>query len=496
MSRSTLLEVAPFVVTGGGGLRVPAGAEGDLNQTTREVGLDLKYGLTTNLTADVSVNMDFAQVESDALEINLGRFNLFFPEKRGFFQERSSVFDFQMSDEARLFHSRRIGLTDTGQPQRILAAGRVTGRVGDMDLGLMNLQVDGLDSQPSENVTVARVAATTNTGSSWGAMLTTRLPTDAAARVDVGVDGSWALGDGRFLTVQGAYTGEQDTSDGIADRSLVRVFAEKRSGNGWGGFFDASRAGPRFAPALGFMERDDYLAVKTHVRHTWQRDSDSPFSWFRGISTARLYLRNADRSVETGLFRLRWSGVFKGGTFLNAALNFNYEDLAEPLTLPGSTVPASNYFGPSLFVNVWLPERRNVMTEGIIEVGTFLDGWQTRLNLIPTWRPTPALSVSPELRLNRLWFGVRDETVDAHVFRLRMGLAPNTSLSMESFLQYETAGERVSADGRIRYRFSEGRDLYLVLTGAAYPDARFEGLASTRSRQHRVLFKYVHTFRP
>ncbi len=84
----------------------------------REAGLDVKYGLTNNLTLDVTINTDFAQVEADDQMINLTRYSLFFPEKRLFFQERQGNFDFRFEDMNRLFYSRRIGI-HAGEQVRI-----------------------------------------------------------------------------------------------------------------------------------------------------------------------------------------------------------------------------------------------------------------------------------------------------------------------------------------------------------------------------------------
>ena len=91
---------------------------------TLELGLDVKYSVTSNLTLDVTLNTDFAQVEADDQQVNLTRLSLFFPEKRQFFQERASVFDFATGSVDRLFYSRRIGLND-GEPVRILGGVRM-----------------------------------------------------------------------------------------------------------------------------------------------------------------------------------------------------------------------------------------------------------------------------------------------------------------------------------------------------------------------------------
>ena len=82
------------------------------NEPSGDIGLDVKYGLTQNMTADFTYNTDFAQVEADEQQVNLTRFNLFFPEKREFFLENRRTFEFGGGggDTPILFHSRRIGL--------------------------------------------------------------------------------------------------------------------------------------------------------------------------------------------------------------------------------------------------------------------------------------------------------------------------------------------------------------------------------------------------
>jgi hypothetical protein len=105
---------------------------------TYEAGLDVKLGITNNSTLDLTVNTDFAQVEADDQQVNLTRFSLFFPERRQFFLERASVFNFSFGGSDRLFHSRRIGLHE-GQPVRILGGARMITRSGGWDVGLLSM---------------------------------------------------------------------------------------------------------------------------------------------------------------------------------------------------------------------------------------------------------------------------------------------------------------------------------------------------------------------
>src|SRR5436190_1172855 len=146
------------------------------NDSTADVGLDAKYGLTQNLTADLTYNTDFAQVEADQQQVNLTRFSLFFPEKRDFFLENTGTFTFgqnqnvganNVGDTPIMFYSRRIGL-DRGQIVPIRGGGRLTGRVGRYTLGLLNIQTGADDAKtvPSTNFSVLRLRRELLPGSS------------------------------------------------------------------------------------------------------------------------------------------------------------------------------------------------------------------------------------------------------------------------------------------------------------------------------------------
>src|SRR3972149_11968937 len=109
------------------------------NSPKLSAGIDLKYGLTNNLTMDVTLNTDFAQVEADNQQINLTRFSLFFPEKRSFFQERSSIFSFDFEQGNSLFYSRRVGLSGGGQVP-LYGGARIAGIAGKWDIGFLDIK--------------------------------------------------------------------------------------------------------------------------------------------------------------------------------------------------------------------------------------------------------------------------------------------------------------------------------------------------------------------
>ena len=128
-----------------------------LGMNWREMlGSIVNINLTSNLTLDATLNPDFAQAEADDQQVNLSRFSLFFPEKRQFFQERSGIFAFNFIGRARLFHSRRIGIQDRERIP-IIGGARLVGRIGDWDLGFLDMQTARNGDHPSENFGVLRL---------------------------------------------------------------------------------------------------------------------------------------------------------------------------------------------------------------------------------------------------------------------------------------------------------------------------------------------------
>ena len=137
------LELLPYVLPG-----ASYGSSTEETEGVFEAGVDLKYGVTPNLTADLTFNTDFAQVEADQEQVNLTRFSLFFPEQRPFFLEGASIFDvgiprpsFRRPPPLLLFYSRRIGLAG-GRAIPILGGGKMTGKIGPYGIGILNVLTD------------------------------------------------------------------------------------------------------------------------------------------------------------------------------------------------------------------------------------------------------------------------------------------------------------------------------------------------------------------
>ena len=223
------------------------------SESSIEAGMDIKYALSDRAFVDLSVNTDFAQVEADDQQVNLTRFPLFYPEKRQFFQERSDLFTVAFSNGGRVFHSRRIGLSADRRPVRILGGARFVGRLGEWDVGVLDMQSADTDDSFGENFGVLRaMRRVINPNSRVGAVLTTRAR-DGEVDVTSGVDGQFNLAGNTYFTGRYAATSNHDEAGGLSllDRGIAEVAIEQRVQRGLTWWAKLVRAGSGYDPKAG-----------------------------------------------------------------------------------------------------------------------------------------------------------------------------------------------------------------------------------------------------
>ncbi|MEM9666670.1 MAG: DUF5916 domain-containing protein, partial [Bacteroidota bacterium] len=458
--------VAPYALGGTSRQVLVADDESHYTQEddfSRELGLDVKYNLTANLTMDLTLNTDFAQVEADEQQVNLSRTSLFFPEKRQFFQERASVFEFFTGRRDRLFYSRRIGLED-GQPVRILGGARLVGRLGAWDVGLLNMQTartSGLDL-PTENFGVLRLRKQVlNPYSYVGGITTTRVDGDGGYNLAYGFDASLRPVGDEYVTIRWAQTFDRNADgSGLSSdlkNGMVRVQWERRREQGLIYQGTAKWYGDDFNPELGFVTRENIVALTADVGYGWFPSAESPFRLVVPRLAGVLVARNTDGSIETGRVTQRWSTQLKNSARLNASAGLSYEDLLEPLALPEDTeIPVGGYTFVRAEAQYQANRARRVRSNLGLSAGTFYDGWRADVSVGPTWNVSSLLEVSTEYALNVVRFPDRNQGFDAHIARLRIQGALNKQLSANTFVQVSSAGDLVSANLRVRYNLREG----------------------------------------
>ncbi|MCK4893908.1 MAG: carbohydrate binding family 9 domain-containing protein, partial [Calditrichia bacterium] len=332
------LYVVPYVLGGQGELNELNEAETAYlkkNKITREIGLDLKYGLTSNLTLDLTLNTDFAQVEADNQQINLTRFSLFFPEKRLFFQERASNFEFNFRGPNRLFHSRRIGIYE-GVRIPIYGGLRIVGRTGPWDVGFVNMQTAPVDSVLSENFTVLRLRKQVfNPYSYMGGIMTNRIDTDGTFNSSYGLDGIFRLFGDDYLTLKWAQTFENDLENNPVSLEQARIFFnwQRRTLKGFGYDFIFSRAGLNYNPGMGFELREDYSRFDGELLYGWIAGESGKVLRQQIYLEGSVVTRNQNGETESLEFGPEWEFILKSGYNGGIELKYFYEDVPDSFSL-------------------------------------------------------------------------------------------------------------------------------------------------------------------
>ena len=504
IERKKPLYVSPYGLTGVNQFSQLNEAESgyDLDgDGTNEAGLDLKYNITANLTMDLTVNTDFAQVEADDQQINLTRFSLFFPEKRQFFQERAGIFEFDTGEvSSRLFHSRRIGLVE-GEPIRILGGARLVGRVKDWDIGFLNMQTARQDGLPTENFGVLRLRKQAfNAYSTIGGMVTSRIDENNGYNVTYGLDGIIRVFDDEYLTLKWvqsfdeAHVNRDDYSPLDAGRFVFNWTRRKVQGFNYD--LGVTWSGAEYLPGMGFTRRSDFTYISPDVNYQVFKDESSRLRRVWIGNWASTYIRNSDGSIESfWAHPFYWFEFKNGATFLISTDHF-YEDVQESFSLSEDTeVLAGSYW----FHDVWLqanaPEGWQFRPNVELISGSFYDGWRTTFTPGLAWNASKHLELGLDYELSLIEFSERGQRFTAHLPRVRVQVALNTHLSAASFVQYNSLTDQVNINTRLRYHFKEGNDLWLVYNEGVNTDrTQFLGPRLPFTESRTVLLKYTHTF--
>lgn len=467
------------------------------NTTELEPGLDVKFGLTSNLTADITLNTDFAQVEADNQQVNLTRFSLFFPEKRLFFLERSSTFDFGFGEQDRLFYSRRIGIQD-GDPTRIYAGARVVGRAGSWDLGILSMQTDVLGSRSSQNNSVVRLRRQIlNENTNVGGMLTSRLGTDGTQNIAYGVDGVFKLVKQNYLTTAWAQTFNDGNGISLlsADPARFRINLENRDYSGFIYNADYSYSGESYDPGLGFQNRSDFSQIGSRVGFGWIPKQHAFINRHQVQVSGIGVMSNATKETESAEIGPSYSLSTRNAQSLEFDVKAYYESIPESFELGnGVTVPAGIYeFIGSTFSYETSGSKLHGMTLSGF-TGSFFDGYRHTVGLSPRWNVNSSLDLSGLFQINVITFPERNERLKATVARLRMVYMFNTRLSVSAFTQYYSLSNGIVSNLRIRYNPQEGNDLYIVFNEATHTDRDRLDPMLPMMNNRTVLVKYTYTF--
>jgi hypothetical protein len=418
-----------------------------------EPSLDVKYVLGSNMTLDLTANTDFAQVEADDTQVNLTRFSLFFPEKREFFLESASVFDFGVSGDTQVFFSRRIGIAE-GQAVPILGGARLTQKVGRYDIGLMTMQTQDSTQLDSTSYSVARLRRGLYGRSTIGAIFTNadRHGYDNRA---FGVDTSlWLSSNVQLEGFVAATRGSDAGPEAAAHR-----FALEYETDPWGLSFSEKTVGAGFDPGIGYVRRRDIRSFDATGRRRYRPNR----SWSRYIDIRGnlTYLTDTGGTLLTRIASLEFDNVRPSG----AGFGFKYVRQFEQLTedfgiMPGITIPLAPYRFQQGTVDVSSANSRRVSARAAYSWGSFYGGSQQEIEASNTTHFSRHFRTTFQYEYNRV--RLPQGNFSTSVARMRVNYSFNPDVSIGGLLQWNSTAREYSANIVLRFIYGRDSNLYLV----------------------------------
>jgi hypothetical protein len=495
--------ISPYVI--GGYAREYLPDEEEIDYTREETpkfnaGLDVKYNINSNLTLDLTANTDFAQVEADDQQVNLTRYSLFFPEKRKFFQERSSLFDFSLGGRAdNLFYSRNIGLVD-GQQIRIYGGARLTGRIGNWDMGVLDMQTAAYEEIAGENFGVIRMRRQViNPNSYVGGIFTSRIGMDGRQNFTYGVDGIFRLFGDDYLNVKWAqsYDTEIDGKLTSLDPSFFLFKWERRSEEGFAYDVDYSYAGTRFNPGIGFIRRNGVHGGSVRLLYGWIPGEQSKLFNYNISVRGDRYNRIEDGGLESMEISPSFEINTKKGLHLDLSTETAWEGVAYDFNLSDSIViEAGEYNFTGFEARFGTSEARRISVRGDTYLGQFYDGnrygFRSEFNI----NFSSGFILSPGYEFNHIAFPDRESNnqLNIHAINMRAQIMISTKFSANFLVQYVNTEDEFIGNFRLRYNPREGNDFYLVYNDLRCFIDRREIPGHPPYHGKTIMLKYTHTF--
>ena len=456
-------------------------------------GVDIKYGLTSNLVLNLTGNTDFADTEVDLEPFNLTPFKVFIPEKRQFFLENAGVFNFDIGDQDQLFFSRQIGIDPiTGQQVPINGGARLTGTFGRTELGVMEVDTRSSGPNPYANYAIARLKESLWAGSYVGVMGIDKRSGNVLDGFNQtgGLDTRLVFFKDWFVDAHMAGTRSPGDPSGASD---VGASLSYRS-NWLDGIIERRKIGPNFNPEVGFIERTDSnetygnLTFKVRPRISGVRELQ-----FEGFI---LHAPDTHNVVQTQ----EWQGTFRA-EFNNGG--YTDDDIADVFT-QRITTPFH------IYKNVFIPNglyhfARHQLTYGsgqdrrftynfFERFGGYYGGTLNEFRVRANYRPTAKFSISASETLDRFRLPLPNGNFSVVLASLQANYSFTRFLTFTSLLQMDTSNtQAVSANLRLRYNYRPDSDLYIIYNVGT----QFASIAPSNPpqvRETRFAIKYTYSW--
>ena len=434
------------------------------NLSKEELGIDVKFGITNNLTADFTYNTDFAQVEVDERQVNLTRFNLFFPEKREFFLEGEGNFDFSQPrslDVPTMFFSRRIGL-EKGQIVPIEAGARVTGKIGDFDIGALNIGTGAVNSANIEanDFSVLRIKRDVLSRSTVGMLFTERSESlvGEGSNQLYGIDGSFDFLDDFSIDTYVAKTDSPDLKG--EDKSYMANF--DYNGDRYGFTSGYLVVEDNFNPEIGFKRRDNFKQYSGSARFSPRPASIESIRRFILQANTKSYWSASTDKLETRQHGLSFTTEFESSDQFTVSVNDDFEMLTRPFNIAnGVTLQPGKYDFTSYQTSYRLGTQRKVSGALSLRIGDFWSGKNTSIGISSgRIELSPQLSLEPSYSINRVELPEGDFRTELGRLRITYTLSPR--MYVGGLVQYNSSQSSLSTNFRFRWEWAPGSELFVV----------------------------------
>ena len=481
------LQITPYVLG-----KTRDGGELPERENDAEFGFDLKYSVTPSLTLDATYNTDFAQVEVDEQQVNLDRFNLFFPEKRPFFLENAGQFTVGNAREVELFFSRQIGIAD-GTPVPIEGGARLSGKVGaTTNVGLLYMgseSVEGLTS--ANNYTVARINQELANRSSIGFLYVDRNG-DGSLLGNGGddenqtyaVDGRLGLGTNGLLQAWAAKT----ETPGLSGDDRAYSLRGDYNNADWSLGLGFTEVGQNFNPEVGFLARSDYrkfdASVLRRIRpeNLWNLFEIRPHVSYRGYWDSNDF-------QETGFLHFDSHWEFQSGTEIHTGYNVTREGVKDPFEIVDGVFVQPGTYDEGELQLVYMGDQSAPLNFSMRFVAGGRFGGD-RLSLTPTMRYRIGEKFSSEFAFiyNDFDLPVPNGEFTANLARIRLSYSFTPKMLIQILAQYNEQSDRISTNFRFSWLQSANAGLYLV-----YNEIDERGIGAP-PRGKELIIKYSRIF--
>ena len=427
-----------------------------------DAGFDIKYSLTPGLTLDLTYNTDFAQVEVDEQQVNLDRFNLFFPEKRAFFLENAGQFSVGSPGEVDLFFSRRIGIGDEGQVVPIKGGGRISGKIGQTNVGILNMVTDEISDQSiyENNFSVARVNHDfNNSRSSLGVVYVGKNEMgDSNKHYNnvYAIDGK--LGLGKKADITGFFSKSDSPGIDSSDHSFKLI--ANYNWDGWRINAGYTEVGEGFNPEVGFLMRSAFKKPEFIVFKQIRLKDFGPLLEVRPHIAHRSYFDFQDRLVSSWThIDNHW--VWPSGFEIHTGVNITSEGVFDAFKISDVEIPSGEYYHNELQLYIKSNPNTALSFTSRTVIGGYYGG--DRFLFSNNLKYRIGNKFNSTLNLDYTKLNLENGDINALITGLRLSYSFSPKMYLQSLIQYNNVTNVTSVNTRFGMLQTANSGLFVVI---------------------------------